>query len=143
MGVERLDEERQHRTVLLSEGDDGDKGAPVESAAVLALRSKRELALDHGAADPSERPPGRVTIEPKDVSLADAQRRWADLLRRICEVDPLLCPTCGGAMRVIAPIQEPKVIDKIVRHLRAKGPGRARRPVGDRAAGGRAANEAA
>ncbi|MFN8424017.1 MAG: hypothetical protein U0470_11795 [Anaerolineae bacterium] len=79
-----------------------------------------------------------MTIEPKDVSLADA---WP--LGRppppIYEVALLLCPTCGGAMGVIALIQEPKVIDKIVRQLRAKGLGRARRPVGDRAAGGRSA----
>ena len=65
--------------------------------------------------------PGGVPILSKDVPLADAQRRWADLLRRIYEVDPLLCPKCGGAMRVIALIQDPKVIDKILRHLRAKG----------------------
>ncbi|MFI0609321.1 MAG: hypothetical protein ACH37Z_15690 [Anaerolineae bacterium] len=36
-------------------------------------------------------------------------------------MDPLVCPKCGGAMRVISLIQEPKVIDKILRHLREKG----------------------
>ncbi|MFI0608786.1 MAG: hypothetical protein ACH37Z_12970, partial [Anaerolineae bacterium] len=39
----------------------------------------------------------------------------------IYEVDPLTCPRCGGEMRVIALIQEPAVIDKILRHLREKG----------------------
>jgi hypothetical protein len=37
------------------------------------------------------------------------------------EVDPLACPRCGGEMRVIALIQEPAIIDKILRHLRQKG----------------------
>ena len=69
----------------------------------------------------AELPPGGVTSESKGVSLADAQRRWADLLRRIYEVDPLLCPKCGGPMRVIAVIRDPKVVDKILRHLRAQG----------------------
>ena len=32
------------------------------------------------------------------------------MLRRIFEVDPLLCPRCGGAMRIIAFLTEPAVI---------------------------------
>ena len=31
----------------------------------------------------------------------EARRRWAELLRRIYEVDPLTCPACGGAMRIL------------------------------------------
>ena len=45
------------------------------------------------------------------------------LIRLVYEVDPLTCPRCGGEMRVIALIQEPAVIDKILRHLREKGRG--------------------
>ncbi len=33
----------------------------------------------------------------------------------------MVCPKCGGQMRVIALIQQPAVIDKILRHLRTKG----------------------
>ena len=61
-----------------------------------------------------------ATVEPANFSRADA-RRWAVLITRIYEVDPLVCPKCGGTMRVIALIQEPKVIDKILKHLRTKG----------------------
>ena len=39
----------------------------------------------------------------------------------IYEVDPLVCPRCGGPMRIIAFIIEPKVIAKIRAHLAAKG----------------------
>ena len=60
-------------------------------------------------------------VEPADFSHSDARRRWDELIRLIYEVDPLVCPKCGGTMRVIALIQEPKVIDKILRHLRDKG----------------------
>jgi hypothetical protein len=58
---------------------------------------------------------------------ADVRRRWAELLRRIFEVDPLRCPRCGHAMRVDAFITEPPVIDRILMHLRRQGL-RARRP---------------
>jgi hypothetical protein len=37
------------------------------------------------------------------------------------EVDPPDCPRCGGPTRVIVLIQEPAVIDWILRHLRTKG----------------------
>jgi hypothetical protein len=60
-------------------------------------------------------------VEPADFSHSDARRRWAELIRLINEVDPLVCPKCGGTMRVISLIQEPKVIDKILKHLREKG----------------------
>ena len=33
------------------------------------------------------------------------------------EVNPLTCPSCGGQMRIISFIEEPKVIDKIIRHF--------------------------
>ena len=30
---------------------------------------------------------------------------------------PLLCPSCGGKMSIISFIEEPKTIDRIIRHL--------------------------
>jgi hypothetical protein len=51
------------------------------------------------------------------------RRRWAELLRRIDEVEPLLCPRCGETMRIVALITEPRVITRILRHLATKGAG--------------------
>ncbi len=59
--------------------------------------------------------------ETEDFSRRDALRRWAELLQRIFEVDPLECPACGGRMRIMAFILRPRVIDRILRHLREKG----------------------
>ena len=56
--------------------------------------------------------------EPPSPSPAALRKRWAELLRRIYEVDPLSCPRCGGEMRIIAFILDPPVIDAILRHLR-------------------------
>jgi len=37
---------------------------------------------------------------------------------KVYEIDPLLCPKCGGKMRIISFIEEHKVIDKIINHLK-------------------------
>jgi hypothetical protein len=43
---------------------------------------------------------------------------WAEMIRKVYEADPLLCPTCGGQMSIIASIEDHKVIDKIIDHLK-------------------------
>ena len=45
------------------------------------------------------------------------RQSWAQLIKRIYEVDPLVCPSCGSEMRVIAFITEHFVVDAILRHL--------------------------
>ncbi len=64
-----------------------------------------------------------------DVSPADAaadegtqaplalRRSWARLIRRVYEVDPLVCARCGGTMKVIAVIERPAVVRQILDHL--------------------------
>ena len=56
---------------------------------------------------------------PDDTSAeAQARRRsWARLLRKIFEVNPLLCPQCGVPMRPVAVIRAAKVVDRILSHL--------------------------
>ena len=58
---------------------------------------------------------------------AALRRRWANLIRRVFEVDPLVCDRCGGQLRVIAFITQPRVIRKILDHLK-KRKGRNRAP---------------
>ena len=45
------------------------------------------------------------------------RRNWARLIQKIYEVDPLVCPKCQGAMRVISSIEDPSVIQAILNHL--------------------------
>jgi hypothetical protein len=64
-------------------------------------------------------------VAPADPELRALRRRWAQLIRRIYEVDFLACPRCGATMRVIAFITEPKVIGKSLSHFaveQADGP---------------------
>jgi len=43
---------------------------------------------------------------------------WAEMIRRAYEVNPLCCPSCGGQMKIISFIEEPKIIDRIIAHLK-------------------------
>ena len=42
---------------------------------------------------------------------------WAEMIRKVYEVDPLLCPQCGGQMKVIAFLTDYAVVDRIINHL--------------------------
>ncbi len=42
---------------------------------------------------------------------------WAMLLARIYEVLPLVCPHCGGEMRIIAFVSEPEPIKRVLEHI--------------------------
>ena len=44
-------------------------------------------------------------------------KRWRDLILRVWHVDPLRCPVCHNPMRVIAVIDDPQLVPKILRHL--------------------------
>jgi len=39
------------------------------------------------------------------------------MIRKVYEVDPLVCPSCGGRMRIISFIEDHTVIDRIIAHL--------------------------
>ena len=86
------------------------------------MRAKR--AGDNGGeaqgAATEEEPPGS----------REARRRWAALIRRVFEVDPLTCPKCEGTMRVVSFIErhQSDVIEQILRHCGLWDPPGARDP---------------
>jgi len=45
------------------------------------------------------------------------RKNWAQLIQKIYEVDPLVCPKCFSEMRLIAVIEDPDVIKKILKYL--------------------------
>ncbi len=55
------------------------------------------------------------------------RRSWAQLIRRIYEVDPLTCTACGSEMRILAFLLDPVVVRQILDHL-AQRPERTRAP---------------
>ena len=46
---------------------------------------------------------------------------WAQRLKRVFDIDIETCSVCGGSMKVIACIEDPLVIKKILAQLRGKG----------------------
>ena len=70
------------------------KKIPVDRAAIYAHKS-------------SDRSPRKGSVS-----------TWARLIKRVYEVDPLECPDCGGAMKIISFIErrQTDVIQRILRH---------------------------
>jgi hypothetical protein len=62
--------------------------------------------LDNQASEPAPEP-----------AHAAARMSWARLLKRVFEFDLEHCPQCGGELRIIAAIEEPAVIVRILTHL--------------------------
>ena len=48
---------------------------------------------------------------------AAALHAWAELLRRSFGLDVLACPDCGGRLRLVATIADPRAIARILAHL--------------------------
>ncbi|MBW8003128.1 MAG: hypothetical protein FVQ80_14095, partial [Planctomycetes bacterium] len=53
----------------------------------------------------------------EEVSVNARKRAWVRLLAKLYEVDPLVCPKCGAEMKVIAVIEDPEEIRRILGHL--------------------------
>jgi hypothetical protein len=43
---------------------------------------------------------------------------WAEMIRKVYEVDPMLCPKCGGMMKIDAFLTDFTVVDRIINHLK-------------------------
>jgi hypothetical protein len=117
-------------------------GELLERLAVLVPRPRINLLLYHGVLAPNaswrraivsaaeEEENGGVPLASAASALAPAAdtaaprgrerpryRAWADLMRRAFEADVLACPRCGGRMILLATIEDPVVITRILTHL--------------------------
>jgi hypothetical protein len=75
---------------------------------------------------PAQRAP-ETSSEDAHAQGAPARMSWARLLKRVFDIEH--CPNCGGALKIIAAIEDPPVIVKILSHLGlpTRAPPRARR----------------
>ena len=92
-------------------------------------RGRRRKERDPELEPRSQAAPERE--EPDGLSAADrrARRRaWAHLIRRVFELDPLICNRCGAEMQIISVILDPVGIDNILRHVRRTQNSEARGP---------------
>jgi hypothetical protein len=117
--------------------------------AALVPKPPVNLTRLHWVFAPNSKYRARVTPAKRDrggrhATTADSQERtpaerravmtWAQRLKRVFGIDIETCPACGGAMRIIACIEDPVVIEKIFAHLDAEvaEPEAPRRPPPER-----------
>ncbi len=46
---------------------------------------------------------------------------WARRLKRVCGIEIEQCARCSGRLKVIASIEEPEIIERILGHRRERG----------------------
>jgi hypothetical protein len=113
--------------------------APVElleKLAALTPRPRINLILYHGVLAPHARwraravaygmSPAPLTPDLWDDASDDAPQptkprhwAWANLMRRAFDVDVLVCPRCGGRLRLLCAIEDPVAIRAILDSLAA------------------------
>ncbi len=81
---------------------------------VRGLRAKQVAPVDQVNTPGTEQPAASSTVSSPRLE----RRRWAMLIKRIYHTDPLLCPKCGGTMKIISFIEarQGDVIRKIMEH---------------------------
>jgi len=90
--------------------------APWRRAAV-ARAEPDDAATPADACARPPRPDDRGPQDPMPGRARPKYRAWAELMRRAFDADVLGCPRCGGRMVVLATIDDPAVIARILTHL--------------------------
>jgi len=59
-------------------------------------------------------PENEEAVQVPDAWSKLRKQSWARLLQKVYEVDPFVCPRCHGSMSVVAIIEDPKELTKII-----------------------------
>jgi len=105
----------------------------VARLAALVPKPRVNLTRYHGVLAPNHRWRGLVTparrgkgakpvsnAEVRSTAERHAAMTWAQRLKRVFNIDIVVCARCGGSIRVIACIEDQDVIERILAHLRDK-----------------------
>ncbi|MEW8333312.1 MAG: IS91 family transposase, partial [Candidatus Thiodiazotropha sp.] len=90
---------------------------------VFAPNSHYRARVVPGRQKPSgeqERPDEEATPAERRASMT-----WAQRLKRVFGIDIETCPACGGAVHIVAYIEDADVIEKMLKHVDEKSPGSA------------------
>ena len=101
----------------------------IAKLAALVPPPRANLTRFHGVFAPNSRYRARVILggqgrgselespaEAPTPAEGHASMTWAQRLKRVFGIDIEICPACGGAVRIIACIEDPDVIEKILVH---------------------------
>ena len=100
--------------VLLAQLPDIPVYPPDVPPAPPARAASPSVAPRHPPARSQDPAPPPHTDAPSCGPHQEPARRWASLIRRVYQVDPLLCPRCRSLMRVVSFITQPGLIRRIL-----------------------------
>ena len=94
----------------------------MQRLAALVPRPRLHLIRFHGVLAPNAKrseivpsPPEQATAPACDHAQgAPARLSWARLIKRVFDIDIEHCPNCGGSLKIIAAIEDPPVIVRIL-----------------------------
>ena len=98
----------------------------MQRLAALVPRPRLHLIRFHGVLAPNAGLRAAIVLSPPQsicehanghTHSAPARMSWLRLLRRVFDLGLEHCPQCGGNLEIIAAIEEPAVIVKILTHL--------------------------
>jgi hypothetical protein len=84
---------------------------------VFAPNSKHRAGVTPAKRGKGSKPKACEEGQEKTPSERRASMSWAQRLKRVFNIDVDTCRACGGAVRIIACIEDPAVIEKILAHL--------------------------
>lgn len=97
--------------------------------AALVPKPRLNLTRFHGVFSPNSKlrkvVPAKPVKDEQSGNTGGYGQTWAQRLKRVFAIDIEKCEKCGGKLKVIASIEDPDVIDKILKHLgldQASGP---------------------
>ena len=103
--------------------------------AALVPKPRVNLTRFHGIFAPNSNLRSQITLSGRGKRRAAAESatpaerhramRWAQRLKRVFNLDIEPCEHCGAALKIIACIEDPAVIARILKHLETHPPARA------------------
>ena len=89
-------------------------------ASASSQRGKQQQAIHVMGCAPAKQPEPEPVAGRRSRGCLQAATRyipWADLLKRVHNIDALCCPKCGGRLRMIALILDKEVVRRILQSL--------------------------
>lgn len=101
--------------------------------AALVPAPRVNLTRFHGVFAPNSKLRWQVTLSgrgkrppqaPHSAAEGHQAMRWAQRLKRVFQIDITQCEHCGGKVKILASIEDPLIINRILEHLEhhARGP---------------------
>jgi hypothetical protein len=94
-------------------------GRPVPDNVPIGVESPPSSAHASNSVAAPSRPqePEAIRTMAAPAGTRSSRMLWAQRLARIYEVPPLLCPACGGEMRIVSFITLPSTVECVLLHL--------------------------